>query len=64
MSQRIRILSPKNKKPKGILISKRSIGTMWVNGRPYSYNLNLMDSCNWETNKKSHKKPIRVWRKR
>ena len=38
MSQKLRIIRPRNRQAKGIIIDKRSIGTIWVEGRPYTYN--------------------------
>lgn len=34
--------SPRNRKPKGIAINKNSIGTVWINGVPHTYNANLV----------------------
>lgn len=34
--------SPKNNKSNGVLINKKSIGTIWVNGIPHTYNANLV----------------------
>ena len=43
MSQRIRELTLKNqKKAKGIWIDRKSIGTIWVSGIPYTYNADLV----------------------
>lgn len=43
MSQRLRIIQLKNdKKAKGIWINRSSIGTMWVNDVPYTYNADLV----------------------
>lgn len=36
--------SPKGRKTRGIAISKKSIGTIWVNGIPHTYNANLVYS--------------------
>lgn len=36
--------SPKGRKTRGIAINKKSIGTIWVNGIPYTYNANLVYS--------------------
>lgn len=36
--------SPRNKKTKGVAINRNSIGTIWVNGVPYTYNANLVYS--------------------
>lgn len=38
MSQKIRIISHKYRKPIGIAINKNSIGTIWIGNRPYTYN--------------------------
>ena len=35
---------PKNRKTCGIAINKKSIGTIWVNGIPHTYNANLVYS--------------------
>lgn len=43
MSQKLRIIQHKNpNNVKGIFISRKSIGTMWVGGVPYTYNANLV----------------------
>lgn len=43
MSQRIWIITPKKpRKPKGVAISKKSIGTIWINGVPHTYNSDLV----------------------
>lgn len=43
MSQRIWIITPKKpRKPKGVAISKKSIGTIWINGVPHTYNPQLV----------------------
>lgn len=43
MSQKLRLIEQKKPwKSKGIWISKRSIGTMWVGSTPYTYNSNLV----------------------
>lgn len=43
MAKQIIILgSPKNNKSKGVWINKKSIGTIWVNGIPHTYNANLV----------------------
>ena len=34
--------SPKNNKSKGVWINKKSIGTIWVNGIPHTYNADLV----------------------
>ena len=33
---------PKNKKSSGVWIDKNSIGTVWINGNPITYNANLV----------------------
>lgn len=40
--QSLRIISKKDSKPKGIWINRSSIGTMWVNDVPYTYNADLV----------------------
>lgn len=35
---------PKNRKTRGIAINKKSIGTIWVNGAPLTYNADLVYS--------------------
>lgn len=43
MSQRLKIIQLKNdKKAKGIWINKNSIGTVWINNIPYTYNADLV----------------------
>lgn len=36
--QIIRTIKNKNRKAKGIIVDKRSIGTIWINGVPHTYN--------------------------
>ena len=33
---------PKHRKTKGVAINRNSIGTIWINGVPYTYNANLV----------------------
>lgn len=33
---------PKNRKTKGVSINKNSIGTIWINGIPHTYNPQLV----------------------
>ena len=33
---------PKNRKTKGMAINRRSVGTVWINGVPHTYNANLV----------------------
>lgn len=33
---------PRNRKTKGVAINRNSIGTVWINGVPYTYNANLV----------------------
>lgn len=43
MARQILIIgSPKGLKTSGIAINKKSIGTIWVNGIPHTYNANLV----------------------
>lgn len=34
--------SPRGQKTKGIAINKKSIGTVWINGIPHTYNSDLV----------------------
>lgn len=43
MAKQIIILGrPKNRQTKGMAINRKSIGTVWINGVPYTYNPNLV----------------------
>lgn len=33
---------PRHRKTKGVAINKNSIGTVWINGVPHTYNANLV----------------------
>lgn len=51
--QSLRILSSKRKKiKKGIFISKHSVGTIFINGKPLTYNADLVykdeDDITWQ----------------
>lgn len=35
---------PRHRKTKGVAINKNSIGTVWINGKPYTYNSDLVYS--------------------
>lgn len=40
--QELKIISNKYSKPKGIWINRHSIGTIWINGIPHTYNPQLV----------------------
>lgn len=67
MSQSIREITLKNRsKAKGVWISKKSIGTVWVDGVPYTFNANLVkdNKIDFSTPQSSKKKTIIIIKKK
>ena len=71
MGQKIRIIQHRYRKPKGIAINKKSVGTIWTANGPYTYNADKVltnrldfDDAVDGVDTKEKKKKIRVRRKR
>lgn len=68
MGQKITEINFRNstKKPKGVWISKKSIGTVWVDGVPYTFNANLVkdNKIDFSTPQSSKKKTIIIIKKK
>lgn len=47
-----------------MMINKKSVGTVWINGRPYSYNLNQMGTVDFDRFKPRRKRKVIVVRKK
>lgn len=60
-TQKIRIISRKDGKAKGIAIKKSSIGTIYIKNEPYSYNL---DKINIPLDKEPPKRKKKLYLKR
>lgn len=44
MGQRLRVISNKRHRSRGIVINKNSIGTIYINGVPYTYNAEKVET--------------------